>query len=431
MPNPNLENTDLRSEEVQDILTRVPHWMIRWGSLLFLLLIIMFLFISWFVKYPDIVNSTAFITTKVPPQKEFAKLTGKFDSIFVSDGQKVYPNQTLAVIENSARYQDVYKLKSILDTIRLKNDNFEFPIDELPILLLGEVESDYALFENSYIAYKLNKDLNPYSNEAFANKVSLSELKVRLRNLKLQEEINQVELKVKKKDLDRHDDLYEKGVISAQEFENKQLEYLNAKRNFKNNLASISQLRESISDAQKISKSTIIKSKREEMTLLKKVVQTFHQLKNSIKNWELSYVLSSEIEGKVSFLTYWSKNQTVNQGDLVFTVIPSQSSSIIARLKTPAQNSGKIEVGQKVNISLQNYPETEFGFLKGKVKSISNLPNKNGLYIVDVSLPQELITSYGQEINFKQEMTGTANIITEDLRLMERFFYQLKDVFNR
>jgi hypothetical protein len=112
-------------------------------------------------------------------------------------------------------------------------------------------------------------------------------------------------------------------------------------------------------------------------------------------------------------------------------VIPSQSSSIIARLKTPAQNSGKIEVGQKVNISLQNYPETEFGFLEGKVKNISNFPDKKGFYIIDVSLPQELITSYGKEINFKQEMTGMANIITEDLRLMERFFYQLKDVFNR
>lgn len=431
MPNKNLENTDLRSEEVQDILTRVPHWMIRWGSLLFFLLIIMLLFISWFVKYPDIIISNAVITTRVPPQKEFAKLSGKFDSIFVSDGQKVSPNQTLAVIENQASYRDVYRLKSMLDTIKLRNENFKYPLDEVPILLLGEIESDYALFENSYIAYKLNKDLNPYSNEAFANKVSLNELKVRLKNLELQEEINKAELKVKKKDLDRHNILFKKGVISAQEYENKQLEYLNAERNFKNNLASISQLRELIGDAQKISRSTIINSKMDEMTLLKKVVQTFHQLKNSIRNWELSYVLSSEIEGKVSFLNYWSKNQTVNQGDMVFTVVPTQSSQIMARLKTPARNSGKIKAGQKVNIDLQNYPEREFGFLQGNVHHISRLPDKKGMYIIEVSLPSELMTSYGRKIEFKQEMTGTANIITEDLRLIERFFHQLKDAFNR
>lgn len=30
-----LDNIELRSEEVQEILTRVPNWMIRWGSVLF------------------------------------------------------------------------------------------------------------------------------------------------------------------------------------------------------------------------------------------------------------------------------------------------------------------------------------------------------------------------------------------------------------
>lgn len=431
MPENNLDNTELRSEEVQEILTQVPHWMLRWGSVLFLSLIVMLLFISWFVRYPDIIVSSAIITTEIPPQKEFAKLTGKFDSIFVVDKQNVFPDQTLAVIENSASYDDVYVLKSALDTVGLKNENFEYPIDDMPILFLGELESDFALFENSYIAYKINKDWDPFSDEAFANKVSLNELKVRLENSILQEEINRSEVEFKKKDMDRHSVLFEKGVISAQEYENKQLEYLNADRNFKNISASISQLKESIAGAKNLSRNTTINSTREETTLLKKVVQSFHQLKTSIRNWESNYVLTSDIKGKVSFLTYWSKNQTVNQGDLVFTIIPTKKSAYIAKLQAPAQNSGKIEVGQKVNINLQNYPETEFGFLEGKVENISRLPNKEGLYIIDVSLPQELMTSYGKKISFKQEMTGRANIITEELRLIERFFYKLKDIFNR
>ncbi|MCX2679852.1 HlyD family efflux transporter periplasmic adaptor subunit [Galbibacter sp. EGI 63066] len=52
-------------------------------------------------------------------------------------------------------------------------------------------------------------------------------------------------------------------------------------------------------------------------------------------------MLQSQINGRVTFLNFWSKNQTVNQGDLVFTVIPNENSSFIAKLKTPAQNSGK------------------------------------------------------------------------------------------
>jgi len=50
--------------------------------------------------------------------------------------------------------------------------------------------------------------------------------------------------------------------------------------------------------------------------------------------------------------------------------------------------------------------------------------------LIDVKLPKKIITSYNKEIEFKQEMIGSAKIVTEDLRLIERFFYQFKGVFN-
>ncbi|GFZ79614.1 hemolysin [Aquaticitalea lipolytica] len=430
--NESIESIELRSEEVQEILTEVPHWMIRWGNVLFLFLILMLLFVSWFVKYPDIIPSEAVITTVIPPQKEYAKITGEIDAILVKDNQEVRKNEPLAIIENTANYKDVYKLKSLIDTIQASSSKpFEFSIDSLPILFLGDIESQFALFENNYVQYKLNKELEPFSNEALANSYSISELNRRLQSLKSQRDINKTELEFKKKDLNRQQILFDKGVISAQDYENKQLEFAQAERNYKNFEASISQIREGISNAHKTSKGTEINRVKEEMTLLKSVIQSFNQLKKAIKDWEDIYVLKSNIEGKVSFLNYWNANQTVNQGDLVFTIIPSKNSSYIAKLKTPAQNSGKIKIGQSVNIKLDNYLDAEFGILEGNVKSVSVIPNQDGLYLIDVSLPEKLITSYNKEIDFKQEMTGSAEIITEDLRLIERFFYQLRDVFQR
>ena len=79
MPN-QLEDIELRSEEVQDILTRVPHWMIRWGSTLFLGLIVMILALSWIIKYPDKITSTALVTTEIPPQKEYARITADIEA---------------------------------------------------------------------------------------------------------------------------------------------------------------------------------------------------------------------------------------------------------------------------------------------------------------------------------------------------------------
>lgn len=426
-----LENIELRSEDVQEILTKVPHWMIRWGNILLLVLLLMLLIISWFVKYPDIIISDALITTLISPQKEYSKVTGKLEAILVVENENVNSNQPLAIIENTANFVDVFKLKAIIDTIKVNNKFFDFPLDSLPIMFLGDIETQFALFENSYIQYLLNKELQPFSNQALANKFSVSELNRRLRSLKSQKEINKTELEFKTKDLNRNKVLFDKGIISAQDYENKQLEFAQAQRNYKDFESSISQIREGISNAKNNTKGTEINRVKEEMTLLKNVIQSFNQLKKSIKDWEYQYVLKSNIKGKVSFLNYWNINQTVNQGDLVFTIIPDQNSSYIAKLKTPAQNSGKIKVGQIVNIKLENYPDYEFGIIKGKIKNISLIQNENGLYNIDVELPRKLITSYKKEIDFKHEMQGSAEIITEDLRLIERFFYQFKDILRR
>ena len=76
-----------------------------------------------------------------------------------------------------------------------------------------------------------------------------------------------------------------------------------------------------------------------------------------------------------------------------------------------------------------NYPDREFGVLKGKVKSISLTPDQDGNLLLDISLPKGLTTSYKKEIQFQQEMSGNADIITEDLRLIERLLYQFRSIF--
>lgn len=321
-------------------------------------------------------------------------------------------------------------LKSVIDTFAVSKEDFTFPISEIPILFLGDIDQFYANFENSYNDYVLNNEFQPFSNETLANRISLSELRIRLANLMEQQRLNRSELELKNNDLERSTSLFEKGVISSQEYENKQLEFINSERNYKNIGVSISQLNSEIALARKTSKGTLMSKSREELQLLKNVYQAFTSLKKAVKEWENSYVLKSEIQGKVTFLNYWSDNQTVFSGDQVFTIIPTKDSDYIAKLITPARNSGKIKKGQTVNVMLANYPETEFGVLKGKVKHISLISDNQGNYIVDVSLPNELVTSYGKKINFKQEMPAQAEIITEDLRLLERFFYQFRSVFN-
>ena len=423
------DDIQLKSEEVQEILTRVPHWMIRWGSVVVLIIVLSLFFVSWLVKYPDVITTQIVITTNTPPEKLVAKVSGKIEAILVNDKATVYENTPLAVIENSANYKDVFLLKSMVDTIAI--DKNKFPFEKLKMAQLGEVESYFAVFQKESIADDLNAKLQPYQVEGTAQSYESIELKERLRLLESQRSNNQAELVLQKSDLDRHEGLFKKGIIATQELEKHKLTYLQVERNYKSLLSTISQLKSAINELNKNSKTTQINESKENVNLERNVIQSFYGLKKAIRDWELNYVLRSSIEGKVSFLQLWAPNQTVNAGDNVFAVIPTNEKGYIGKVKAPAQNSGKIKVGQTVNIRLANYPDREFGIIKGAIKAISLTPDKDGNVLIDVSLPKGLKTSYQKPIVFQQEMSGTADIVTDDLRLIERLLYQFRDVFKR
>jgi multidrug resistance efflux pump len=425
------ENTEieLRSEEVQEILTRVPHWMIRWGSVVVLLILVSLFFVSWLVKYPDVISTKIVITTTIPPEKLVAKVTGKIEVILVNDRATILKNIPLAVIENSANYNDVFLLKSIVDTINI--DKNKFPFEKLKSSQLGEIESLFALFQKESIADDLNTKLQPYKVEGTAQNYETIQLQERLNLLESQKDINQSELAFQKIDLDRYETLYKKGIIATQEIEKQRLIYLQSQKNYKGILSSISSLKSSLNELKKNSKTTQINENKENVNLERNVIQSFYQLKKAIKDWELNYVLRSSIDGKVSYLQLWAANQTVNAGENVFAVIPINESGYVGKVKAQAQNSGKIKIGQTVNIRLANYPDREFGIVTGTIKAISLTPDKDGNLLIDVSLPNGLKTSYKKQIAFQQEMSGTADIVTEDLRLIERLLYQFRDVFKR
>lgn len=428
---PKYQDIELRSEEVQEILTRVPHWMIRWGNFIILIILFMMMLFSYFMKYPDILTTQIVITTQNPPEKLVARTTGKIAKILVEDRVEIEPKMPLAIIENSANFKDVFQLIACVDTISISNTQFNFPFDKLNVLQLGEIQNAFTIFEKDYIAYDLNRDLKPYSIEKTAQSQETNQLKERLLLTQQQYEISKNELQLKKQELERYRVLHQKGVIASQEWESKNLDYLQTEKNVRNISAQLSQMRSSINDLNRNSGNTRINETKDNINLLRNVLQSFNQLKKAINDWELAYVLRSSVKGKVSFMQIWVENQTINTGEQVFTIVPTDNKNYIGKVKAPAQNSGKIKVNQDVNIRLANFPDREFGIIKGKVKSISLTPDKEGNLLIDISLPNGIETSYDKKIIFQQEMSGTADIVTEDLRLIERLLYQFRDVFSR
>lgn len=425
----NLRDIELRSESVQEILSNPPSWIIRWGITIVFIALMFVILVSFFVKYPDFITSQVIITTQNPPEKIEARTSGKLEKVLVQNQENVKSGQVLAYLETSADYKDILQLKSILDTFKPKSERFNFPIEKTRNLALGELETNYIQFEKAFTDYVLQLDLQPYSVEKTAGRQTLSEIETRLKSLEAQKKIEISKLQVEKSNFDRTQKLFDQGVISANELEIKRLQYLQAQQNYQNVDLSISQLYESKVNAHRGIQGADINQKQDETTLYVNVLQMYDDLKRTLRNWEQIYLLKSSIDGKVSFQQYWGNNQFIKSGEEIFTVLPDDKNNLLGKLVVPAQNSGKILPGQKVLIKLDNYLFQQFGIIEGKVRNVSLSPDSEGNYYVEVELPNGLKTSYNKDLEFDKEMRGSAEIITEDLRLIERVFYQFRELF--
>ncbi|NDV43593.1 HlyD family secretion protein [Flagellimonas sediminis] len=421
---------NLRSEEVQEILGTPPSWIVRWGITLVFAFVCILIALSFIINYPDFVSAKVLITTKNPTEKVVARSSGQIESFFVKNGDSVTKGEELAIIKNISNYGDLSLLMQIVDTINLVENGFQFPMETTSALTLGDIESSYLEFEKSYLEFTLLKELFPYENRLSGNKISLEEVRSQLSEQMEQKKILEEELNLKQIEYDRYKVLFQKGVISQQEFESKGLDFLQAKKSMNSTVISISQMREALSSANQDLRATYINKELEHARTRKNLLHSFNALKKAINDWRYQYVLSASIDGVVSFNEFWGTNQQVTEGDVVFTILPKKKSDFVGRLTIASQNAGKINVGQKVLIKLDNFPYQQFGMLIGIVENISISPDTQGNYVVYISLKDGMKTSYNQKIDFKQEMLGTAEIITEDLSLAERLFYKVKNLFS-
>jgi HlyD family secretion protein len=198
----------------------------------------------------------------------------------------------------------------------------------------------------------------------------------------------------------------------------------NMRTSLQNTQIQIGQLKESLLDTEEQG----VEKLNSLQTQLQSLVS---QLKTGIEDWELNYVLKAPIDGKITFTSYWVENQNVTAGGTVFTIIPNGKIPMIGKALLPVARSGKVKEGQKVNIRLQNFPENEYGILRGTVKNISLTPTQSGemsYYNVDISLSNDLVTTYKKELPYLSDMQGQADIITEDLSFLERLVLPIKKI---
>lgn len=155
------DDLKIYSEEVRDVLSVPPKAIFKWGNTILLVFILLLLFISWFIKYPDIIRTEVIITTQFPPEKLIAKSSGRISKLFIENQKEIKENTPIAIIENAANYENVFLLKSITDTLKQK-DVFYFPLEKYNFSELGTIENAFTNFKNNYINYRQYLDYKPH-----------------------------------------------------------------------------------------------------------------------------------------------------------------------------------------------------------------------------------------------------------------------------
>lgn len=109
--------------------------------------------------------------------------------------------------------------------------------------------------------------------------------------------------------------------------------------------------------------------------------------------------------------------------------------SYFGKIILPRKRAGKVRAGQKVNLKFEEYPYLEYGFTQILLSQDSmdscEDPYIGKAYMLEVELPDSLMTQYKKHIPYRHGMSGAAEIVTEDVTVFDRFLNPIRKILGR
>lgn len=415
---PVLRNQPRHTEEIHDIITKKPSWLLRWGITLFFTILLSIVLLSVLIRYPDIVKTQLKINSANSPKPVVTKVSGNLVKILTAENQMVDNNQALAYMESTANHDQVLRLLQELKNLQkqlFKGHLYQLKFINKPHNLeLGELQSSYQSFYLSYLTYKSSIADGLYLKKKLILQEDLSIILLQKNQLLSQKALHEKDFDLAKQEYAMHQKLAEEKVEPLMEFRREESKFL----------AKEFPLRQTES-ALLANHSSYLAKKKEIMELenqineeKSKFIQVLNSLISEIEAWKNNYVLSASLSGKVAFAGVVQENQFLNVNQEVFFINPGNV-DFFGEMAIPQYNMGKVKEGQEVLVKLKSYPYEEFGMMRGKIESIAEIPYQDSIFISRVVFSKENLSSE-KKIRLKNGMYADAEIITEDVSLLGR-----------
>jgi len=422
--------TELRAEEVQELLSRPPKGLLRWGiTVVFGVLLVVFAS-AYLVHYPDLVRASFKLTSANAPKAVLNRSEGKLVKLFVEEGQTVRAGAALAYLESTARHQEVLRLSGQLaDAWAIaRRGNLEglAQLDLSNYSQLGELQNAYQIFEQTHIQLRAYLANGFYSQKKAMVRQEITDLQQLADNLRQQQQIQERDRVLAEEDYAIQQQLYDKKVLAPLELKREESKLIGRRLPYQQTASAlISNL-----TAQRAKQKEILELDRQVVEERDKFMQSLNTLQSSADAWKAKYVLTAPVSGQVFMVGTLQENQSIPINQPLFYVAPPNT-DYFGELRVPQQNAGKVQVGQAVLIKFAGYPYQEYGAVRGRITAIAGVPLNDSVFLAKVELPTGLKTTYGKTLAFKTGMTATADVMTDDTRLIEKLFYQLRKALDR
>ena len=417
------------SADVREFMARPPHWLLQSGTTMLAAVLTLLLILSIVIKYPDMITARLSVTGTQPVVEVVARQSGHLESLQAREKQKVKKGDILAVIQSPSRAAVVLALKEKLANLApaVSGEAVAFDLEFKPEEGIGRLQDSYADFLGAYNQFR-TVVADEYAQKAGQLlRQQLEGRHAQITALREQQQTSHRELELARVKYDRLKLLHERKSISTSELQEQEMAVLVQMRG---DGTTQKNLTDAEIEAARMERElrNLEHERHEALTLAREKLRvSLNKLRGEIDVWEAEYVLRAPADGVVAFYDFWSDQQYVTAGRQVFLIVP-ETSRLLGRMSVNQGGAGKIKPGQIVRIRFADFPYREFGLVTGRVQSVSMVA-RDGANLVLVDIPYPLVTSFKKRVQFKQDMTGEAGIITEDIRLIGRVLYEIRRAF--
>ncbi|MNU81328.1 Hemolysin secretion protein D, chromosomal [compost metagenome] len=418
---------ELKSEAMNALLSSPPSWIVQSGSSVFFVVLILVVFLSWFIRYPDEVNGEVLVTTSKAPIELSNQSYIQLRLLNVVEKQEVKAGDLIAQFDIQAKSGDITKASTYLKKLEAFEGKFQNLIPEFNThLQLGTFQEQWT---------KLLAKVQEWNGEHMEN-ISQEESASIRREIAFREQLQTIsdrkiklsegEYELIREQLAGSERLADQNAISGQVLTQDKRAHTQAlqsvqtqKEQHVQNLITLNSLRKELLRLEHDERLKEIQKSLE-------IQISITALRNGFQTWEKNAVWIAPCSGKILFNKVLQVNRFYKTEEASIVIVP-KGSGYSALATITSNGAGKVKIGQKTFVELTDFPKTEFGMLEGRVQGITQM-DKAGKYEVKISLPDQLKTTYNKQIPFKAQLKGKVKIITKDKRLLERFFDQLTNL---